>query len=684
MKLGEDYIGCRVDDKTEYFFVTEKLHVGLIPQILTESLNYREKVKKEMKIAKSAGDINKAKMLNGKQLAIKVTANSAYGNFGTGTRGKLPCAAIAACVTAVGRNVIFTTQKMVEEKFKEQGAEVIYGDSVPGDTPILLKLANGSIVYREISEIAKFPEDCKCDKTHIDVTNIEVWSDKGWTQIQKVMRHRTTKRLYRIVTGTGLVDVTEDHSLLLSDGTPVKPNDVKIGTDLLHKEFPMSDNILFNYSGRTNLPDSVFHVSFAPNQSPKCALANMAYISNWLGDRFSFSFDGHAQNDDSDFHDINFKIIKKKLTDDERKERTKIKKIIDLGVTTDYVYDLTTENHHFAAGIGNLVVHNTDSVMVKLNNVGTEDSDAEQWFKYGYEMAKMATKHFGKTMSLEMEKLWQPYLLLKKKRYCGVKRESLQSQGEIAYSGIELKKSDSTEFLKMTYSQMLDALFKEKSVIRCVQVLQERLSLLHSGKVKYEDFVLSKNLKPESQYKNKNTTQLVVAQKMKKRNPTDYPKSGDKVRFVVIQHPDPKKLICDKAEDIQYAKEKNLELDLEYYLEHTLINPITQLMDAFHSNPEKLFEETRRILQNKKTKQNTLQGFGVTVRSAASSLSDEQKIVKDLKMTKLDSSIGNNKDEKKQPLNSHKPASTARKAPAKKEVKTNSQALLNMISAAKK
>ena len=32
--------------------------------------------------------------------------------------------------------------------------------------------------------------------------------------------------------------------------------------------------------------------------------------------------------------------------------------------TPTYVYDLETENHHFAAGIGLLVVHNTDSVMV--------------------------------------------------------------------------------------------------------------------------------------------------------------------------------------------------------------------------------------------------------------------------------------------------------------------------------
>jgi hypothetical protein len=32
-----------------------------------------------------------------------------------------------------------------------------------------------------------------------------------------------------------------------------------------------------------------------------------------------------------------------------------------------YVYDLTTDNHHFAAGIGSMIVHNTDSVFFNLN-----------------------------------------------------------------------------------------------------------------------------------------------------------------------------------------------------------------------------------------------------------------------------------------------------------------------------
>jgi len=39
----------------------------------------------------------------------------------------------------------------------------------------------------------------------------------------------------------------------------------------------------------------------------------------------------------------------------------KIKELTEIEYD-DYVYDLTTDNHHFAAGVGNMIVHNTDSV----------------------------------------------------------------------------------------------------------------------------------------------------------------------------------------------------------------------------------------------------------------------------------------------------------------------------------
>lgn len=42
--------------------------------------------------------------------------------------------------------------------------------------------------------------------------------------------------MFRINTHTGIVDVTEDHSLVLANGQEAKPNEVSIGTELLHHD----------------------------------------------------------------------------------------------------------------------------------------------------------------------------------------------------------------------------------------------------------------------------------------------------------------------------------------------------------------------------------------------------------------------------------------------------------------
>jgi hypothetical protein len=45
-----------------------------------------------------------------------------------------------------------------------------------------------------------------------------------------------------------------------------------------------------------------------------------------------------------------------------RKDSNTIKKIEEWNFEEEYVYDLTTDNHHFQAGVGSMIVHNTDSI----------------------------------------------------------------------------------------------------------------------------------------------------------------------------------------------------------------------------------------------------------------------------------------------------------------------------------
>ncbi|KAL8459612.1 hypothetical protein ACS0TY_036923 [Phlomoides rotata] len=111
-------------------FVKSDLQKGILPEILEELLAARKRAKADLKEAK---DPHVKAVLDGRQLALKVTANSVYGFTGA-TIGKLPCLEISSSVTSYGREMIEQTKKLVEDKFTvlggyEHNAEVIYGDT---------------------------------------------------------------------------------------------------------------------------------------------------------------------------------------------------------------------------------------------------------------------------------------------------------------------------------------------------------------------------------------------------------------------------------------------------------------------------------------------------------------------------------------------------------------------------
>ena len=103
---------------------------GILPEILEELLSARKQAKKDMKNAPT--EFEQA-VQNGRQLALKVSANSVYGFTGA-TVGQLPCVPIASSVTSYGRELLEKTKAFVEEKYTkangyEYDAQVVYGDT---------------------------------------------------------------------------------------------------------------------------------------------------------------------------------------------------------------------------------------------------------------------------------------------------------------------------------------------------------------------------------------------------------------------------------------------------------------------------------------------------------------------------------------------------------------------------
>ena len=91
-------------EKHCYFAVDKSGKIGLLPEILNELLNNRESVKKQMS---KETDPFKKKLLNGLQLAYKITCNSVYGQLGCNEQiGPIALKDIAACTTATGREML--------------------------------------------------------------------------------------------------------------------------------------------------------------------------------------------------------------------------------------------------------------------------------------------------------------------------------------------------------------------------------------------------------------------------------------------------------------------------------------------------------------------------------------------------------------------------------------------------
>ncbi|KAG1144643.1 hypothetical protein G6F37_008865 [Rhizopus arrhizus] len=111
-------------------FVKATRRKGLLPEILSDLLSARKRAKNDLK--KEADPFKRA-VLDGRQLALKISANSVYGFTGA-TVGKLPCLQISSSVTAYGRGMIIKTKETVEDHFSKKNgykhdAKVIYGDT---------------------------------------------------------------------------------------------------------------------------------------------------------------------------------------------------------------------------------------------------------------------------------------------------------------------------------------------------------------------------------------------------------------------------------------------------------------------------------------------------------------------------------------------------------------------------
>lgn len=291
--------------------------------------------------------------IDSKQRALKVLANTFYGKSGD-FRSPIYELLVAAGITCAGQQNI----KKVADYVASRGFITHYGDSVTADTPILCKWGN-IVKYVTIDQLGT--EWTQYGDKEAALCDAFVWSDLGWTKINRVIRHYTDKDIYRVLTGIGCVDVTSDHSLLDANAMKIRPVDVSIGTPLLHCELP---------------PDDIYE--YIDNEQSSCA-GDPHYDKSFdkSNDKLSTARVYHMLYNHGYKVGVNINTEGKHIVETGHNYDDKVREIIKLPAKNQYVYDLETENHHFMAGVGRMVVHNTDSLYIACDNSVFSECDAE-------------------------------------------------------------------------------------------------------------------------------------------------------------------------------------------------------------------------------------------------------------------------------------------------------------------
>jgi len=503
-------------------------------------------------------------VLDGLQLAYKMTANSIYGQMGAST-SPIRWIDIAASTTAKGRDLLkqagnFVTKKYNNVWFNEnvfiKETKLVYGDSVTGDTPLVLK-KNGKVFIKTIESLnnewkpyEEFkPFDSNRREKQQTKTSYKIWTNGKWANIKRVIRHKTKKNIFRINTSQGIVDVTEDHSLINSKFQKIKPNECIVGKTELAHSFPTN----FKENNHNNCYYDDFEIingSFLERQ-------------NWINDRTSTHFD--FENGDKllikhklvaqvyyyiiksigiDIS-VNYNPTKNTYEIYKSKENVNpkiIKQIINLGNYDGIVYDIETDEGYFNGGIGEIILKNTDSVFVRYvmeDKCGNSIKNKEA-LKLSIEISVHAEKKFKKLLkephNLEYEKTFWPFILFSKKRYVGNKYEFKTNCYKQTSMGIVLKRRDNAPIVKYVYGGVIDIIMNHLDINKSIDFLQVSIRDILNGTFKIDKFVITKSLR--SHYKDpQRIAHKVLADRIGERDPGNKPKPNDRVPYVYINKP---------------------------------------------------------------------------------------------------------------------------------------------------
>lgn len=264
-----------------------------------------------------------------------------------------------------------------------------------------------------------------------------------------------------------------------------------------------------------------------------------------------------------------------------------------------------------------VVYGDTDSLFVRLPGVSRS-----QGFSIGREISAMVTALTPDPITLKLEKVYDPCILLTKKRYVGNAYDSEQQlESRFDAKGIETIRRDGTPIVQKIEKRCLQIIFDTHDLSKVKSYLYAQWRGIHNGRnLQIKDFCFAQEVKLGHYKTSKGLSNLpggaiVSLKKMLKDDGTE-PQYRERVPFVIVAGPSGSRINDRVVSPEEMMETPGLVIDAEYYIQKTIIPPLERLFNIMGANIRDWYAKMPRTMRvNSATlhrppgASGTLQGF---------------------------------------------------------------------------
>jgi len=242
----------------------------------------------------------------------------------------------------------------------------------------------------------------------------------------------------------------------------------------------------------------------------------------------------------------------------------KINNKVEIEPEKQKVYDIEVEGqHNFVDAEGLILVHNTDSVLLKADNV-REKMDS---------FLNEVNAELPRFMQLEFEGFFTRGFFTSTDSGEGAKKKYalLDEEGKMKITGFEQVRRDWSPIAKQTQKKVLREVL-EDDVDAAAETVKTTIERLKDGEVPVEDLRIYTSLTKEPEEYGSKAPHVEAAKRAKKRGEDISP--GETISYVITRGAG---TISDRAEIVKYAD----DYDADYYIENQVIPVTLRVLKVF-------------------------------------------------------------------------------------------------------